>query len=187
MVLPLDTMCDLSFNFIESQLAQEIIENPHFASGGPALRLSAIHARNKFAFDAYPFEAQEQFSSENPREAEAWQWLIIQRAPPPYRHDARWTSVRSAFTGMKETLQQNSNRVNARFFDHNGSLYIVFYNGGFADRTAFFEAGLNQGNLPNTLEIMTIASRMTLPNNSSLLLKRLRAQDDPWQEREFSQ
>ena len=87
---------------------------------------------------------------------------------------------------MEETLQQNSNRVNARFFDHNGSLYIVFYNGGFADRTAFFEAGLNQGNLPNTLEIMTIASRMTPPNNSSLLLKWLRAQDDPWQEREFS-
>lgn len=51
------------FNSIESQVAQEINDNPHFASGGPALRLSAIHARNKFAFDAYLSEAQEQFSS----------------------------------------------------------------------------------------------------------------------------
>ena len=118
------------FTFIESQLAEEITAHPQFVSGGPALRLQAIHSGNKLVFDAFLLEAQDNFCTQNPREAEAWRWLIIQHASRQYRPDVLRTPVRPAATGLEEVLQQNSNRVNARFFDHNGSLYIVFYNRG---------------------------------------------------------
>ena len=147
------------FARIESQLAEMISANPQFANGGPILQLSDIHSANKFAFDAFLTEAQDNFCTQHPREAEAWKWLIIQYPSRQYQLDTLRTPVRPAATGLADDLQEVSNRVNARYYDHNGSLYFTFYNGGFQNRDAQFPPGLNQGNLPNTLEIL----RTTVP------------------------
>ena len=164
------------------------------ANGGPILQLSAIHSANKFAFDAFLAEAHSNFCSQHPKEAEAWNWLIIQY-PSRQCREGPWgtntlrTPIRPAATGLADDLQEISNRVNARYYDHNGSLYFTFYNGGFRNRDAQFPPGLNQGNLPNTLEIMTIASRLVDYNPSSLLLRWLHSEDDfrdPWMQDDFT-
>jgi len=68
--------------------------------------------------------------------------------------------------------------VNARYYDQNGSLHFTFYNGGLQNPDAQFPTGLNQGNSPNTLEVMTAASRMMNYNLSSLLFRWLHTNDD---------
>ena len=70
--------------------------------------------------------------------------------------------------------------VNARYFDNAGSLHFVFYNGGFQEGNldAQFPTGLNQGNLPATLEVMQDAARMMNYNLDSLLFRWLHATDD---------
>ena len=54
-----------------------------------------------------------------------------------------------------------SNNVNARIFDRAGSLYFVFYRGGYhgEETNTEFPAGLNRANHDTTLEIMTQVAR----------------------------
>ena len=177
------------FARIELQLAEMISTNPQFANGGPILLFSAIHSANKFAFDAFLAEAHSNFCSAHPREAEAWNWLIIQYPSRQYQYDVLRAPARPGATGLEADFREISNRVNARYYDHNGSLYFTFYNGGLRHRDAQFPPGLNQGNLPNTTEIMMIASRMVDYNRSCLLLRWLHSEDDyrdPWMEDDFT-
>ena len=182
------------FGRIESQLAEMISTNPQFARGGPMMLLSAIHSANKFAFDAFLTEAKDNFCEAHPQEAEAWNQIIVQYPSRQYQ-GGPWgtntlrTPVRLAATGLADDLQAVCNKVNARYYDHNGALHFTFYNGGFQDRDAQFPTGLNQGNLPNTLWVMTAASRMVDYNLSSLLFRWLQANDDfrdPWMQDDFT-
>ena len=116
------------FTFLESQLAEMISTNPRFDSGGPMLRLSAIHSVSKCAFDVFLTETLDDYCEVHPREAEALQWLIIQYPSREYRSDLLRTSVRPAATNLENDLDEVSNKVNARYYDHNGSLYFTFYN-----------------------------------------------------------
>ena len=102
------------FSRIKSQLAEMISTNPHFATGGPDLRLSAIHSVNKFAFDAFLTEACDDYCEMHPREAKAWQWLIIQYPSPQYHDFLQRTLVRPAAVNLENDLDEVSNKVNAR-------------------------------------------------------------------------
>ena len=68
--------------------------------------------------------------------------------------------------------------MNVRYYDQNGSLHFTFYNGGLQNPDAQFPTGLNQGNSPNTLEVMTAAARMMNYNLDSLLFRWLHTNDD---------
>ena len=124
------------FSHIESQLAEMISTNPRFATGGPALRLSAIHSVNKFTFDGFLTEARNNYCEMNPREAKAWEWLIIQNRSPQYHDFLQRTLVRPPTENLESDLDDVSNKVNARHYDYNVSLYFTFYNGGFRNHDA---------------------------------------------------
>jgi hypothetical protein len=171
------------FSHIESQLAEMISDNPQFHRGGPILQLSAIHSANRAAFDAFLSVAQDTFVEAHPNEAEAWNQIIIQYPSRQYRSatfgtETLRTPVRLAATGLADDLQAVSNRVHAWYYDLNGSLHFTFYNGGLQNPDAQFPAGLNQGNAPNTLEVMTTAARMLDYHLTSLLLGWLHSVND---------
>ena len=159
------------FARIESQFAEMISNNPLFATGGPILRLSTIHSANKFAFDAFLTEARNEYCEAHPREARAWEWLIIQYLSRQYLDELQRTIVRPAAVTLQNDLDDVSNSVNARYYDYNGSLYFTFYNGGFRHLDAQFPPGLSQGNLPSKIEIMMAVSMNVVENRSSLIWK----------------
>ena len=159
------------FSRIESQLAEMISTNPQFANGGPILQLSASHSANKFAFDAFLTEARNDYCEMHPREAKAWEWLIIQNRSPQYHDFLQRTLVRPPTENLGNDLDEVSNKDNARYYDYNGSLYFTFYNGGFRNHDAQFPPGLNQGNFASTIEIMMAISMNVDPNRSSLIWK----------------
>ena len=66
------------------------------------------------------------------------------------------TPVRLEQANLAADIHMVSNNVNARILDRAGSLYFVFYKGGYhgeAPNTEF-PPGLNRANHDNTLEIM---------------------------------
>ena len=164
---------------------QMITENPHahFARGGSLLRLSLIHGRNKELFSASLEDAKQEYASAHPRQAAVWQWLIPQRHRSLFRPHAPWATAHSSLTEVKEMLWRHSNRVNARFFDSSGSLYVVLYNGGFRIPNEVFNDGYY---LPqSTVQRMVRASRMIPQDRSNLLLDWLHGQIDPWAETDW--
>ena len=142
------------------------------------MRLSANHSINKLAFGGFLTEARNSYCEMNPREAKAWEWLIIQNQSPQYHDFLQRTLVRPPTEKLETDLDDVLNKVNAWYYDYNDSLYFTFHNGGFWKHDAQFLPGLNQGNFPAAIEIMMAVSMNVDYNRSILIWKLLHSQGD---------
>jgi len=150
------------------------LSNPMFSRGGDIVRLNALYVAHMAALNEYREEAKESYSEQNPVESDAWERLFVQSASreskmDPYNRTVR-TPVRLPQANLAVELHMVSNNVNARILDRAGSVYFVFYNGGYHGETnSEFPPGLNCANHDNTREIMQIVARQ-VPMTAGLSL-----------------